>query len=147
VLLCSSAICNTHYLEPYVESSLVACARRTGTTRFTSSMCWHAESSTTVVNLLVPLSILANFASAFESSLQHALAAAFSHINSLTFQDNFTDIKEIMMNLFFNNNKTDSNSTDKESPRHVNIYILLIQSVYDIAATSFLRKILNYCIL
>jgi len=47
----------------------------------------------TVVDLLVPLLILANFASAFESSLQHALAD-FSYINSLSFPDNITDIKK-----------------------------------------------------
>jgi len=56
-------------------------------------MCWYAESLLHEVGLLVPLLILANFASAFESSLQHALAD-FSHINALTFPDNFTDIKK-----------------------------------------------------
>jgi len=75
-----------------VCSSLVACVSHSGTSRSTNSMCWYAESSLHIVNLLVPLSILVNFASAFESSLQHALAD-FSHTNSLTFRDNFTDIK------------------------------------------------------
>jgi len=79
--------------EAYAESSLVACVSYIGTSRSTNSMCWYAESSLHVVNLLVRLSILANFASAFESSLQHALAD-FSHINTLTFLDNFTDIKK-----------------------------------------------------
>jgi len=55
-------------------------------------MCWYSESSLHVVDLLVPLSILANFASALENNLQHVLAD-LSHINSLTFLDNFIDIK------------------------------------------------------
>jgi len=54
-------------------------------------MRWYAESSLHVVYLLVPLLILVDFASAFESSLQHALADFF-HINSLTFLENITDI-------------------------------------------------------
>jgi len=54
-------------------------------------MCWYAESSLHVVVLLGPLSILANFASAFESSLQHALVD-FSCVSSLNFLDNFADI-------------------------------------------------------
>jgi len=80
-------------LGPYAESSLVACVSHSGTSRSTNSMCWYAENSLHVVDLLVPLSILAYFASAFESSLQHALADFF-HINSLTFLNNFTDIKK-----------------------------------------------------
>jgi len=54
---------------------------------------WLRPCTTRIVDLLLPLSILANFASVFESSLQHSLAD-FSHNNSLTFLDNFTDIKK-----------------------------------------------------
>jgi len=54
-------------------------------------MCWYAESSLYVVDLLVPLSILVNFASVFQSSLQHALLD-ISYINLLTFQYNFSNI-------------------------------------------------------
>jgi len=90
----SQKYCFTQVLsgqEPHAESSLVACVSYSGTNRSTSIMRWYAEISLHVVDLLVLLSILANFASAFESSLQYALAV-FSHINSLIFLDKFTDI-------------------------------------------------------
>jgi len=40
-------------LGPYAENSLVACVSHSGTSRYTSSMCWYAESSLLVVDLLV----------------------------------------------------------------------------------------------